>query len=113
MKPNKAIKYTCSDFLLLPDDGKRYEIIEGELYMTPAPNASHQRVAGRIYRLRKMYAKFGVREYWVVDPNNGTIDIFRLRKRNVKLEGSLTAKDVLATPLLPGLAVAVSEIFPK
>jgi Uma2 family endonuclease len=34
----------------LPDDGKRYEIIEGELFVTPAPNLAHQRVVGAMYR---------------------------------------------------------------
>lgn len=27
----------------LPDDGKRYEVIDGELFVTPAPSRSHQR----------------------------------------------------------------------
>ncbi len=33
---------TYEDYLDLPDDGKRYEILEGELAVTPAPNVSHQ-----------------------------------------------------------------------
>jgi Uma2 family endonuclease len=37
----------------LPDDGKRYEIIDGELFVTPAPYLAHQMVAGELYvRLR-------------------------------------------------------------
>lgn len=35
-------KYTYRDYLELPDDGKRYEVIEGELIMSPAPHTSHQ-----------------------------------------------------------------------
>ena len=34
--------YTYEDFLKLPDDDKRYEIIDGELYVSPAPNIRHQ-----------------------------------------------------------------------
>ncbi|MFV1988017.1 MAG: Uma2 family endonuclease [Gemmatimonadota bacterium] len=34
----------------MPDDGNRYEAIEGDLYMTPAPTVRHQRVTLRIYR---------------------------------------------------------------
>ena len=30
------------DYFLLPDDGKQYELIEGELFMTPPPGFSHQ-----------------------------------------------------------------------
>ncbi len=35
-------EWTYEDFLRLPDDGKRYEIIEGVLYVTNAPNSNHQ-----------------------------------------------------------------------
>lgn len=39
---------TYDDYRHLPDDGKRYQIIGGELYMTPAPTTLHQRIALRI-----------------------------------------------------------------
>lgn len=35
-------KLTYDDYLRLPDDGKRYEIFDGELYVTPAPSTRHQ-----------------------------------------------------------------------
>ena len=35
---------TYEDFVALPDDGKRYELHEGELSVTPAPGARHQQV---------------------------------------------------------------------
>jgi Uma2 family endonuclease len=34
--------WTYEDLLSLPDDGKRYEIIEGDLYEMPAPSWNHQ-----------------------------------------------------------------------
>ena len=38
----------------LPDDGKRYEIIDGELFVTPAPYVVHQIIVGELYaRLRE------------------------------------------------------------
>ncbi|GAC1354105.1 MAG: Uma2 family endonuclease [Ktedonobacteraceae bacterium] len=43
--------WTYDAYAALPDDGQRYEIIDGVLlFMTPAPTPSHQQVAGRIYR---------------------------------------------------------------
>jgi Uma2 family endonuclease len=33
----------------LPDDGQRYEIIDGELFVTPAPGDVHQLVLGELY----------------------------------------------------------------
>jgi Uma2 family endonuclease len=44
-----AVKLTYDDFLLFPDDGKRHELIDGEHYVTPSPNVSHQRVAGTLF----------------------------------------------------------------
>jgi len=37
-------EWTYEDYLALPDDGNRYEIIEGVLYMVNAPNSRHQTV---------------------------------------------------------------------
>jgi len=42
---------TCDDLQELPDDGQRYEIIDGELIASPAPIANHQRVLKRLVRV--------------------------------------------------------------
>lgn len=39
----------------LPDDGQRYEIIDGELFVTPAPSDIHQFVVGELHRLVSTY----------------------------------------------------------
>lgn len=39
---------TYDDYASLPDDGQRWEIIDGEAYVNPAPNTRHQRVLLRI-----------------------------------------------------------------
>ncbi|MBI2567085.1 MAG: Uma2 family endonuclease [Candidatus Schekmanbacteria bacterium] len=36
---------TYDDYCALPNDGRRYEILEGDLYVTPAPTTRHQRVS--------------------------------------------------------------------
>ncbi len=41
--------YTYQDYLKLPEDGMRYEIIDGELFMSPAPTLGHQRILGNFY----------------------------------------------------------------
>ena len=46
--PNR-VRWTTADLELFPDNGKRYEIIDGELIVTRAPRWSHQEVAGRIF----------------------------------------------------------------
>lgn len=40
--------YTVDDLDLFPDDGERYELLDGILLVTPGPKAVHQRVANRL-----------------------------------------------------------------
>jgi Uma2 family endonuclease len=42
------VRWTTADLELFPDDGKRYEIIDGELIATRAPHWKHQNVAVKI-----------------------------------------------------------------
>lgn len=42
MSTEFAIKLTYEQFRELPDDGKRYELIHGEVHLTPSPPTSHQ-----------------------------------------------------------------------
>lgn len=39
---------TYDDYVTLPDDGNRYEIIGGELLMTPSPTSLHQRISFKL-----------------------------------------------------------------
>lgn len=43
-------KFTSADLALMPDDGKRREIIEGELYVSRAPGFEHQYSCTRLSR---------------------------------------------------------------
>lgn len=43
-------KFTSADLALMPDDGKRYEVIEGELYVSKQPGAEHQFICGQLFR---------------------------------------------------------------
>ncbi|MFZ5919376.1 MAG: Uma2 family endonuclease [Chloroflexota bacterium] len=59
-------QWTYDDYCRLPDDGWRYEVIEGDLYMNPAPRPKHQEAIlnlatamsqfVRNHRLGKVYA---------------------------------------------------------
>jgi Uma2 family endonuclease len=52
-----ATVWTTAMARALPDDGKRYEVIDGELFVTPAPTLLHQRAAGLLYELLAPYAR--------------------------------------------------------
>jgi Uma2 family endonuclease len=51
MQPARAepIRSTYSDYLKIPDDGRRHELIDGEHLVTPAPDRRHQEVSGRLF----------------------------------------------------------------
>ena len=48
---------TYEDYAALPDDGRRYEIHDGELSVTPAPGTRHQRISGRLSDLLRAHVK--------------------------------------------------------
>ena len=53
MAKTSSARLNAEDFARLPNDGFRYEIIAGELYMSPSPKARHQYLLGELYyRLR-------------------------------------------------------------
>lgn len=48
-------KLGYEDFVRLPGDGKRYEVLDGDLYVTPAPSPLHQRLSKRLQRRLEDY----------------------------------------------------------
>jgi Uma2 family endonuclease len=175
----QTTKLTYDDYVLIPDDGLRHEIIDGEHFVNPAPNRKHQTVSvnlilalgthvrahrlGAIYHApfdvvlsrtdvvqpdivfvsnareesltnanlqgapnlaieilspstRKLdtvvklqrYELFGVDEYWIVDPE--TEDVAVYRRSGDRLE-RVEAADPITSPLLPGLAVTLRDVF--
>jgi len=177
----KKKKYTYEDYVNMSDD-KRYELIEGELLVTPSPTPKHQRISGRLeFKLRrfiaennlgeifyapcdvylddenvvqpdimfiskerlniigekniqgapcltieiisessayrdmvqkkKLYAKFGVKEYWIVIPEEESIEIYLLKDNTYQLSKRYGKDDTLETPFLKGLKIELKEIF--
>ena len=45
-----AVRWTSADLEALPDDGKRYEIIDGELFVSKQPHWDHQFACLRLGR---------------------------------------------------------------
>ena len=179
---NVQVKYTYQDLLTTPDDGNRYEIFEGELIMTLAPNKAHQYAVGNLYKILrdfvedrqlgkvilapfdvyfdeettiqpdlifvfkerlhiiseqkvngapdvvieiisestesrdrgfkfKLYAKEGVKEYWIVDPTNKTIEVYELKETGLGLVGKFSNKEEVRSLYFAGLKFTVNQIF--
>ncbi len=62
---------------------------------------------------RQAYERFGVREYWLVDPHRQSIEVWTLTAEGYRRGSVLKAEegDVLTTTLLPGLGISLGEIF--
>ena len=59
--PAAIDEWTVDMLDALPDDGQRYEIIDGELFVTPGPGEFHQDIAGELFvRVRAYLAGHGV-----------------------------------------------------
>jgi Uma2 family endonuclease len=180
--PPGEIRLTYEDYLDLPDDGKHYEILDGELSVTATPVIRHQRVSrnlgfllhahvqggglGEILKApvtvmlaettvvepdlvfvstarsgiigeraiegppdlvieilspstarrdrvikMKLYARYGVDHYWIVDPEARILEIFERRGRWYREAGSYTGDERFRSALLPGLAVDLGRVW--
>ena len=53
-------RYVYEDLLAMPDDGNRYELVEGELLVSPSPKPRHQRIAGNVYTMLRRLQDAGL-----------------------------------------------------
>jgi len=174
-------KYTYEDYLKTLDD-ERYELIEGELVMTPSPIPKHQRISrelefeiikfvkannlGEVFyapcdvyldnenvvqpdilfiskerlniigekniqgapdlvieiisestayrdlvQKKKLYAKFGVKEYWIVLPEEKSIEIYSLKDNTYMLHKTYGKDETIESSYLRNLKVELKGIF--
>lgn len=175
-------EWTYEDYARLPDDGRRYEVIGGYLYVSPAPRPNHQQIivqlahaltafanqnrAGQIYvapidvilpglaspvqpdilfiageRLDivkenliegapdlivevlspgnpdyvrrtkyELYAEAQVKEYWIVDPESCTVDVFALRGSLYVPFGHFGPGGVIQSELLSELHIPLDDV---
>jgi Uma2 family endonuclease len=88
----------------------------GPKFLTEAPDLAVEVVSKWSHRRdevvkRRVYERAGVREYWVVDPMRLTVNVYR-REGDAFARGKLLDRqDALSTPLLPGFALPLREVF--
>jgi Uma2 family endonuclease len=64
----------------------------------------------RTYK-RTLYARYGVREYWLVDPMEGTVEVLTLGERGFERAAEYGRDEVLRSSLLQGLKIDLREVF--
>jgi len=178
----EALRFTYEDYRELPEDGNKYEIINGELSMTPSPLTIHQIIShklnlelgnfvarhdlGFVFQApldvilsqhdivqpdlffisksrqaivtekniqgapdlvieiispetkkrdlglkKKLYAKHGVKEYWVVYPKEKRIGLYALVENEFQLFATYAGQDTLRSKVLQGFELTLATIF--
>lgn len=121
-------RFTYEDYRLMPEE-KRCEVIEGELLaqerraiMDPAGGLHgapdlvveilSPSTAGRDLVLkRKLYAKYGVKEYWVADPGARSIEVLIYSPAGLETWQVFPTGSTLRSPLLDGLQIPIDPVF--
>lgn len=78
-----------------PDDGMRYELLDGELYVSAAPSKRHQRLLGRLYRMIYDYVTpadlgeifFAPVDVWLSDEDRTQPDLVYLSAERLSIYG--------------------------
>ncbi len=60
---------------------------------------------------KSIYEKNGVREYWIVDPIEKTVEIFELQNGKFISSGELSKNEIAKSRLIAGLEVSLDVIF--
>jgi Uma2 family endonuclease len=90
----KLERWTLEELHSLPDDGNKYELVHGELFVTPAPTDDHETILARLTRLVDRYVEA-----------NGLGQVYRPRAV-FRFEGSEVEPDLMVRQEAPGLGYA-------
>ena len=65
------------------------------------------------YEKKDLYERFGVREFWLADPNNRTIEIFAFSENAYRLQSFADAENKAVSTVLPGFEIDVAKLMPE
>ena len=60
---------------------------------------------------KSLYGKYGVKEYWIVDPTGKLIEVLTLREEGFEVFGIFFLDDELTSMLLKNLRIPLREVF--
>ena len=58
-----------------------------------------------------MYEEKGVLEYWIVDPESKSVEIFLLKDRKFISLKEYAENEILESPMFPGFSLSLKEVF--
>lgn len=94
--------------VVLGDDGKLHAapdlVVE---VLSPGPGNEER---DRVIKL-DVYSRRGVREYWVVDWCQRSVEVYRRERAALRLVSTLHEHDTLESPLFPGFSCRVADFF--
>jgi Uma2 family endonuclease len=104
------MKLTYDDFVLFPDDGKRHELIDGEHYVTAAPNVRHQQILLELaFLIRRWLEDNRVGQVFMA-PLDIVLSTFDVVEPDLLYLSHERAADVLTAQHLRGAPELVAEI---
>lgn len=104
------VKLTYDDFVLLPDDGLRHELIDGEHYVTPSTNTRHQRISGVLHGLIWSYLELHPIGKISHAPFDVVLTKFDVVEPDLLYMSNERATEVLTTANVKGVPELVIEI---
>src|SRR5215469_9568347 len=68
-------QWTYADYAAIPDDGQRYEVVNGVLYLSLVPNIEHQEVSGEVVAYLREFVKLAGRGKVFAAPSDVELDL--------------------------------------
>lgn len=104
-------KLTAEESMRLSDDGRKYELVDGEPKAVPA-GVKHDVIGVELaVRLKPLVAEFayigGARQVWLLFPKRKRVIVYTSPFDAV----AFNEDDILTTPLIPKLQVRVGDLF--
>lgn len=113
----KLTKEDLDSQLVIPDltvicdksgfNEKRYEGVPSLIVEILSPSNQHHDLIIKM----NLYAKFGVKEYWIVDPLTKSISIFTLDESQHYVQSAVKSNGVIESKLFNDLSVDVDNLF--
>lgn len=97
----------------LPDDGKRYEVLDGELFVTPAPSADHQEAIMVLDRLLAPYVRQHGIGHLFLSPADIEFSPRRLVQPDLFVAPLVDGKRPRSWKQIHGLILAVETLSPS